>query len=130
MEKPCSETPEYFRLKSCYGTAVAERYKKLINSSGYWETTAEELLPGVTEESLLGCINLAGVRLTPAKRKKILGAIAIFPSLRTHAYRFQLTPRNLFAMAKDLGFYYNQAKGWKYLDHNIKLPDEKPPNPS
>ena len=121
MKKPYYETPEYFRLKTRYGAAVAERYKKLINSSGYWETTTEESLPKTTEESLPGYVNVAGVRLTPAKRKKILGAIAIFPSLRTYNYRFQLTPRNLFAMAKDLGWLYNvKLKSWEYLDHNIK----------
>jgi len=119
MENPC-DTPEYFRLKSIYGRAVAERYKKLINSPEY-RTTEEPLLPATGEPLFPGCLNIAGVRLTPAKRKKILGAIAIFPSLRTNNYQFSLIPRTLFGTAKELGWRYNvKLQRWEFLDHNIK----------
>jgi hypothetical protein len=119
MEKLCSETPEYFRLKSQYGKAVAERYKKLISSPGY--RTITETLVSTTTESVPSCLNVAGVRLTRAKCKKILGVIAIFPSLHTNSYQFQLIPRTLFATAKELGWRYNiKLECWEFLDCNIK----------
>lgn len=118
-------TPEYFRLKAVYGKAIAERYKNLINSPEYRVT--EEPLLSTGELLFPSCLNTVGVRLTPAKRKKILGAIAIFPSLHTHSYQFQITPRVLFATAKELGWRYNLRLGrWEFLDYNIK----RSPNPS
>jgi hypothetical protein len=74
-----------------------------------------------TEQPFPSCLNVTGVRLTPAKRKKILGAIAIFPSLHTNNYQFQLIPRTLFATAKEMGWRYNlKLERWEFLDHNIK----------
>jgi hypothetical protein len=133
-----TETPEYFRLKSLYGKAVAERYKNLIGSPEY-RTTEENTIVRLDrneweerrgrplshcqkiKEPLPSCLNTAGVRLTSAKRKKILGAIAIFPSLYTHNYQFQLIPRTLFATAKELGWRYNiKLERWELLDNNIE----------
>lgn len=129
-----AETPEYFRFKTIYGKKVAERYAKLITSPNY----RTEINPDYTEEKeekrgrprscvqrsqepLPDCLNVAGVRLTPAMHKKILGAIAIFPSVHTYNYRFQLIPRTLFATAKEMGWRYNvKLERWEYLDYNIK----------
>lgn len=85
------EAPEYFHLKSIYGEAVAERYKNLVCSREYrateseikvhlerreWEERRGRPLSVIqkTEEPLPSCLNLAGVRLTSAKRKKNSGS--------------------------------------------------------
>ena len=109
--------------------SVAKRYEALVTSSDYrsevnlprqeWEEKRgrPRASSQVPQEHFPSCVNVAGVRLTPANRKKILGAIALFPSVVADKYKFDLSPRKLFATAKELGFRYNVKVGvWEQLE--------------